>query len=496
MIHRHVTAVGARILRGAAVVCVLADLTSVSWAGGFTLTSIGGQRCGMQANLGHPDGPTALVHNPAGLADQPGVQLYLFVSPAFIDLGLEMQALDPRRFPEINPRGCGVEGGPACPWPIANDGYYTHKIRLERSFGVLPYLGVTTDLGFISPRARSVVLSLAIHAPNFYGAYFPEDAPSAYSFIGGMFLVSAATVGGGLRINRFISVGANLSYHYMYLSMAQKLSPTNLLTPQGQQPDGMATLAQMVLGDIRLDYAGTDHGMGWGASVLLTPVHWFSIGLGYSGATPARFSGDVDLRSLGIEDADPRTELRKIAGALGYKLPRRLTVEMAIPPALMAGVNVAIGRRFELGVDMRIWLYNLYHRQTISPIYDSDEKGSEAITEDSLSRDKNYVVSYQLSVGAMGRPFRRLPIEFMAGAGYDLSPIPDSTLTLDNPSLSQVKLSVGLRWHVNPHVRVSTAYMVVMYLPRDVTNSKNHPPTNIRGSGLSHSPALSLNYRF
>lgn len=478
------------------VLGLLAGGAPPAWAGGFTLTSIGAQRCGMQANLGHPDGPTALVHNPAGLADQPGVQLYLFMSPAFVDLDLEMQALDARRFPGINPPGCSASG-PPCDWPIGADGYYTRTIRPDRSFGVLPYLGVTTDLGFLGPRARDVVLSAALHAPNFYGAYFPESSPSSYNFIGGMFLVSAATVGGGFRINRFVSVGASVSYHYMVLTMAQKLSMVDLLTPAGEEPQAIATLAQLALGDLRLDYSGTDHGMGWGVSLLLTPLPWLRIGLGYSGATAAHFEGDVELTPLGIKGVDPRGSLRKITASLGYKLPRRLLIEMAIPPALMAGINLALGPRLEVGVDLRVWPYNLYDRQTITPVYDPGETGSEPITEQSLSRKKNYLLSYQLSAGVMGRPFRRLPgLELMTGVGYDESPIPDSALTLDNPSLSQLKLSLGARWHMNRHVRLSAAYMLVVYLPRDITTSATHPPTNVRGSGLSHSPVLAMNYRF
>jgi long-subunit fatty acid transport protein len=472
------------LLQASALLLIAATLIQAApaRAGGFTLTSFGGRRGGMLANLGRPDEPTALVHNPAGLADQRGTQLYVYVSPAFLSLQMELQALDPQRFPSVD-------------WAVGPDGYYSQPIKPERYFGVLPFLGATTNLGFLGPRGRDITVGLSIHAPNFYGAYFPEDAPSAFNFIGGMFLVAGATAGAGWRINRYLAVGASVAYHYMTITMGQKLSTVDLLTPAGQTPGGVATLAQLALGDLRLDYEGVDHGAGWGLGLLITPLPWLNIGLGYTGATAARFSGAVSFRSLGGR-VEGEQELRELAGSLGYKLPRELEIEMAIPPALMAGVNLALGTRVELGLDARFWLYNLYDRQTIRPIFNPDEPGSEPITEATLSRDKHYELSYQLTAGVLVRPFARLPgLELMLGTGYDRSPIPDETLTIDNPSLSQVKFTTGVRWQIDPRWRVSATYMLVVYIPRDITTSQTRPPTNIRGAGTSHSPALAVTCR-
>lgn len=448
-------------------------------AGGFTLTSFGGRRGGMLSNLGRPDEPTALVHNPAGLADQRGVQLYLYGAPAFVDLELEMKAHDPARYPDID-------------WAVDGDGYYQQAIKPERSFGVLPYLGVTTDLGFVSRSARDIVVSLALYAPNFYGAYFPAEAPSAYNFIGGSFMVGAATVGAGWRINRHVAVGANLSYHYMRLTMAQRMSVISALTPAGQEPNALAKNAQFLLGDIRLDFAGTDHGAGWGLGLLITPTSWLGIGLGYSGATAPAFEGEVKFTPLGTATSDP-DRLRELVGVLGYKLPQRLSIEMVIPPALSFGVMVDPAPWLEVGLDMRIWLYNLYEAQTITPIYDAGEQGTEVITAEGLTRDKQYHPSYQITLGALLRPVASVPgLDLMLGVGYDQSPIPDETFTLDNPSLSQVKATVGARWQIDPRWRVALTYLVVFYLPKDITTSTTSPPTNVRGWGTSHSPALAV----
>ncbi len=452
---------------------------AVVHAGGFTLTSFGGRRGGMLSNLGRPDEPTALVHNPAGLADQPGVQFYLYGAPAFMDLELEMKAQDPELYPEIT-------------WPVGSDGYYEQAIAPDRSFGVLPYLGMSTDLGFITPVLRNLVVSAAVYAPNFYGAYFPEGAPSAYNFVDGMFLVGAVTVGAGYRINRHVAVGNYLSYHYMRLSMAQRMSVVDALTPPGETPSIQTRTIQGMVGDLRMDFAGEDHGVGFGWGVLVTPVHWFGLGISYSIATAPRFDGDVDFRTVGQQAPDPE-RLRELVGAVNYKLPRQLSIEMVIPPAVSFGVMVNPAHWIEIGFDVRLWLYNLYEAQVITPHYSDDDQGKEVISAADLTRDKQYSPSYQITLGALLRPFEALPgMDLMLGGGYDHSPIPDETFTLDNPSLSHIKATVGARWQIDPRWRVSLTYLLVIYLPRDITTSQTSPPTNVRGWGMSHSPALAV----
>ncbi len=466
-------------------------------AGGSTMSIFGGRRMGMMANLGRPDDPTALFHMPAGLADQPGQQLYVFISPAFLSTDFRMKAHDPKRFPNINPDGCGKAGAAPCPWPIDEEGYYTKEIEPEKVFGVLPYVGATTDLGFVfGPGGRDIVVGMALYSPNFYGAFMPEDAPSAYHVIGGMFLVGRVTVGAGWRINRLLAVGANFSYNYMALSMAQKLSLANSLTPPGQDPStGFGGLAQNLIGDLKMEFDGRDHGIGWGLSVLLTPLPWLSFGVAYAGSTTSYFEGDVSFTAY-KETIGSEQDLRELAGQVGYKLPTRLSISQGLPHSLHFGVAASIGSRVELGLDVRLWFYNLMLRQILQPSYD-DGPGKEPLTKESLSRDKDFELSWQVAAGVLFRPFASHPgLELMVGAGYDQSPLPDHTYTLDNPNLSHAKLSVGVRWRINPRWRLSAGYLLNLYISRDITNSETSPPTNVQVSSHSHSPALAMTYAF
>jgi long-subunit fatty acid transport protein len=481
---------GAAALVLVAVAGALALPASAS-AGGFTITIIGGRRSGQMANLAFPDDLTAIFHNPAGLADQPGLRLHVSTSLTFLQTEFQLQALDPVRWPEINPSGCGTPGRTACPWPVRPDGYYREQIRPEKTFGVLPFLAASADLERWSRRLKGVTVGLAVYAPDFYGAWLPKDAPTAYSLIGGYFLVLSTTAAIGWRPNPYFAVGANVSYNYMRLSFSQKLSVVDALTPKGADPSSLARTGQDLLGDIRMDYTGVDHGVGGGASVLVTPTRWLRFAVGANAATPARFVGRVGFQGLGPAVAGNPDALPAVLESVGYKLPTRLAVEMPIPPSLQAGLGFTPSPRVEIAVDDRLWFYNLYKRQVITPYYDAAQPGQEAVSQDSLSRDKNYRLSFEIGAGALVRPWRRRPdFEVMAGASFDRSPIPDETFTLDNPSLSLIQTGVGARWVMAKRWRLAATYMLFFYLGRDVRTSQTWPPTNAKGRGIAHLPGL------
>jgi long-subunit fatty acid transport protein len=119
------------------------------------------------------------------------------------------------------------------------------------------------------------------------------------------------------------------------------------------------------------------------------------------------------------------------------------------------------------------------------------------MTEESLTRDKHYKLSWELGIGVILRPFKsRRDIELMAGIGYDQSPIPDETFSLDNPSLSQLAASIGTRFRVGAKWRFAVTYLLLAYLPREVKLSKTSPPTHVQGHGYAHLPGIEAEYTF
>jgi long-subunit fatty acid transport protein len=488
--------------RPLSLLLALLALPAPARAGGFHITIVGVRRTGMMANLANPDDVTALFHNPAGLADLPGTQLHLSSGVTMLSNQTRLRALDPLRFPELNPAGCGEAGRPPCAWPIGADGYYTANFEPERYVGVIPYLGVSQNLGRFSRKLSGLTVSLAAYAPNAYGASLPHGAPTAYFVMDGLFLVAAATAGAGLRLNDKVSLGASLSYNYLRLGFSQKFSTTDVLTPAGAAPDATTKAAQLLLGDLGLDFAGVDHGLGWGLGVLVTPVRWLSLAFTYSGQTAARFEGDLTVTGVGSTTRPEvkqlsATQLRPLVSAFGSKLPTGLTVEMPIPPAFGVGASLRPSDYVEVALDFRLWLYSVFERQAMIPRYDPNEQGTEPMTEASLSKDKRYGQSYEVAAGVLVRPLRgRRLLELMAGIAFDKSPVPDETFSIDNPSMNQLVISLGARALLANRWRLGVAYMLINYLERNILTSASSPPVNVRISGTSHIPTFELELLF
>lgn len=499
----------------AAVLLSLLLTPPLASAGGFHISILGVRRTGMMTNLANPDDVTALFHNPAGLADQPGTRLHVSSGITALQSNFRLQALDPQRFPEVNPYSkagvdgaaatCGKDGKAACPWPIAADGYYQADIAPTKYFGVVPYVGASQGLEAFSDALKGVTVSLAAYAPGAYGAYLPKDAPTAYFVTEGLFVNAAVALGAGWRINRYVAVGANVSYNYLYLHYAQKFSTADMMLPTTGatvQDLALARAAQQVVGDLQLDYTGKDHGAGWSLGVLVNPFDELALAMVYSGWTSARFEGPVSISGLGSTLAvKPKVtnaaELRKLLANMDMKLPYDLQVEMAIPPALMWGLDFKPTWWLEVGVDFRLWLYTLFKKQSMVPIYDEAEPGSEPLSADALSKDKHYSNSWELAWGLLVRPFPFYrDFEVMTGFGWDQSPVPDQTFSIDNPSMNQLLFTFGLRSMIGSHVRVGAAYMMINYQGRNVTDSVSNPPVNVRVGGRSHIPTVEVEVFF
>lgn len=451
---------------------------------------MGGRRMAALANIASVDEATALVHNPGALADIPGTTLYLSNVMVFVETQFWLRQLDETRYPELNPPGCGTAGHAPCPWPVGPDGFYTKPIVPEANVGILPYAAVTSDLARWG--RRDIVVGLALYLPGFFGAVLPADAPSQYNFISGNFAMGTATFGASWRINDKIAVGGTLSYNLMRMAFTRRMSLISTLTDLVSVPGLEAETAQLLLGDITVDFTGIDHGMSWGLGLKITPLPWLILGFNYSGSTPAQYDGGVSFSA----QRNP-SQLPVLLDTAGVKLPTALKIKIEIPHSLGVGFTVIPHRQVEISVDARFWLYQLLDDLKVTPVYDAKQPGREVIDAASLTQTNFYDLSYEFGIGVLVRPLRTLPkLEVMAGFSYDKSPVEDPAFSLSSPSMSSYNLSFGVRYTFAGRWRLLASYLLYELIERDIRNSVSQPPSNGRGAGRSHLPSLELQYTF
>ncbi len=478
--------------------------TQMLHAGGFHISILGVRRTGMMTTIAHPDDATALFHNPAALALLKGTQFHFSTGLPFLDTSFQLQALNPELFPNIDPKWT------THPRQVGNEqrDYYDANLKPEKYFGIIPYLGVTHAF------SDRLVFGAALYAPGAYGASLPKQSPAAYFVTDGLFVIASATVGlGYMLIPERLSLGFNASFNYMQLGYGQRFSIVDVLDDRSTpNVDLIGKLANTLYGDIEMHYSGTDIGFGAGVGLWAKPFDFLEIGLGYGNWTNPSFNGNVQVKSLGnalnpttkealttakaLNDAQLREDLQQPKlGRPGYQLPRKLNVNMTIPPALQAGLNFTFNK-WQFGVDYRLWRYSTFKTQDVNPIYSATDPSlmlEQPITKENLSSDKGYSDSYEIAVGTM---YTIIPqLDLMAGLAYDKSPVPDRTFSIDNPSLNQYIFSLGTRYRYQ-RWSFGLAYMNITYQKRDVTTNQSNPPVNAIVQGHNHLPTVEVQYRF
>ncbi|HNZ04490.1 MAG TPA: outer membrane protein transport protein [Myxococcota bacterium] len=417
-------------------------------AGGYSNLDFGGRRMGMFAVVGKPDDLTAVFHNPAGLTLQSGTQLYFSLSNFVLDLGLKLY--DSKG--DLRP--------------------YDHEITPNLSYGAIPFIGVSSDLG--TERFR---LAFAIYAPNAYGASLPVEEATRYHATQALFVSGRATVAAAYDFNDHITVGASLSLLYTYLMAQRYLNTTMLPSASDVQNDPkydarFNSLEENMNSDIILDIQGDNVTWAFDVGILVKPVKSLSIGLVFSSGSELELRGDV--KATWAKD-----------GSLVGKTKQ--TTSMIIPLSIRAGINWAIVPNFEIAADVSYWHYQTNQMQVSA--LDDKIAGLSGFTD-----PKNFGNSWNWCVGILYRPIPEL--DLMAGYQMDYTPNPTSTMSLENPGVDQKGFSVGGRWRINDHWRISLAYVHNWFNLIDVQDSIGTPPANAKGHGANNEFAFDFQYRF
>ncbi len=431
---------GKRTVRATLLVATLLGslLTSPEGqAGGFHNPDLGVRKTGMFSVVGKPDDPTALFHNPAGLTLLEGTQLYAAGTAAIVDMGLRMYDSEG----ELHPRD--------------------HEITPTTYYGLSPFLGVVSD--FDTERLR---VAFGLYAPNFYGAFLPEDEPTRYHITEGFFVAAHSTLAAAYEVSDQFSFGAGLSLVYVRMEMKQFMNPLVLQNPDLRFSDDPSVRDS----DLRMSVVGDDFTYTWNFGLLFHPFPELGLGASFTSGAAMDLRGKV-----------------KLTPNDGATMETGQTTEMVIPFTLRAGLNWGFAPNFEIGIDINWWHYQVLQEQVTRL-----DKPLVGMSE--LRSPKNYTNSWNWSVGLLHNLFD--DVDIMCGYQEDYTPIPTTTFSLDNPTQNMHGIAMGTRWRISETVSTGASVVRNWYELIDVQDNQNNPPANVKGRGANLEVASEVSVTF
>lgn len=404
-------------------------------AGGFTNLDFGIRRQGMFAVVARPDDGTSLFHNPAGMTLEQGTVFSHHQSWLIGDAHL--------RFYDSQ----GV---------LRPD----HEVQPDWNLGMIPFLGIISDLGTERWRA-----GVAVYAPNAYGASLPESEPTRYHATQVLFLGSRATAGVAYEFSDKLSLGASASLVNVYLTAERYMNPAVLTDPDQRFLPQDQTKAQ----DSLLSLDGMDFTYAFDVGLLFRPLDRLRVGFAFSSGSEANLEGDV-----------------KLTDSTGNVQKSKHKTTMVIPFTMSAGVNFNLTDDFEIGADVYYWHYQVLQEQ-----WSKLETPIMGMTE--FRDPKNNKNSWNWCVGLLYHVHPR--VEVMMGFQQDKTPTPNTTYTLDNLSRDQFGVSVGARWQITDSLRLGLALVRNWIDLVDVQESISTPPTNVKGYAHGSEVGLGLDWK-
>ncbi len=401
--------------------------------GGFSNVDFGTRRVGMLAVIAHPDDPTAIFHNPAGLVLTPGTAAYFSAATFLFDVGIRLYDSQGVLQPD-------------------------HTISPDTAMGVSPFLAVTSDLG--TKRWR---VGLAAYAPNVFGTSLPEDEPTRYQALDVMFIAARATASAAVEVDPKLSIGANFNCLMIHMKASRMMNPLVFDDPDRRFDETVWA------SDSRMELSGFGYTFTGDLGILVRPLPSLDIGAMFASGAPVELEGKVTLE-------EPSGDVSRI----GH------TTSLAIPFTLQGGINWKLTDDFEMAADIRYWHYQVLQEQRT-------ELDAPLLGRTEFVDPKNYGNSLNVSFGMLYHVNPEW--EFMLGILRDWSPIPTPMVTLDNPNRDRTGVGTGLRWSINEDWRVGAAFERNWYDLTDNQESPTDPPTNAKGWGSNMVLAFDVLWR-
>lgn len=368
------------------------------------------------------DDPSAVAHNPAGLANVKGTRIYGGATALTIRSTFE------------NPQG----------------------MFEKTSFQIFvpPHLYICSDLGF-----ENMAFGLGIFSPfGIGGRKWDEAGLTRY--------VSSESFTGTLDVNPSFSwspfpgfsVGLGLDYIYVFSESKRKIDQ-----PFPGASDG--------------DFKFKGNGDGWGFNVgaLYAISERMSFGAAFRSRVKARQKGSITLDNIA-------PVLQPLFG--GSRFETYAETAVYFPATVSAGVAFRPAREWTLAFDVEWKDWSRFSRSRLDLQREIPEVG---LTD--LPLDLRWGSQWLIKFGVEYRLSEKLSLR--GGYVYGRSPVPEETLSPDNPDADQHNLALGFGYGSRKYI-VDFFYNATLYADRTVTN----PILSGKYENFTHALGLSLGYRF
>jgi len=372
-------------------------------AAGFFYPDLGAAALGRGATGAAGAGDlSALVSNPAGLAELSGLRLQAELSSTW-------QPIDFTR--------AGNCGPVPCPMVSNSSGAFLNTVS-GISLAVKPGL----------------VLAAAVYGPPSLGREnFPDPrtvqgsaavgAPQRYSLISENNLVVYPGLGAGWRALDWLDVGAVVQLRYFRARQVQSIYSLGGLS--GEITDIDAVTSADAQETARLVF---------GLGAIARPLPGLSLGLSFRPAEPVHATGTLDV------------QLPRFAVAAGATVTGRTAhVDLTLPPEARLGARYQTGPlSVELDATWQNW--GVLRSITVTPAGIVLHQGGTDFAVGPIQVKRNWKAAWTGRLGGEYTLYSWLTLR--AGALYETSSIPDQTLQIDFVSLSRLAGTLGAtaRW--------------------------------------------------
>lgn len=453
---------------------------STAYAGGLAIPGYGSQaqpRAG--AFVAKADDPSAIFHNPAGLAKLTGTVVQLGInlvnfSQSFQREGVYDQCTDPK---------CPAGGLPFAGQPYGTIENQGHGAASIGDFAVMPLISAASDFGLKLP----IVFAAGIFAP-FSGSpdrqYAPNygleadpntpPPPGRYDIISQEVLAILPSVAVGYRVTSKLDIGARVSWGFAHI----KAVSSSWALRNYEEWEGFDAVIAV---DAKDNFIPA-----FGVGAMYRPFSSVEFGINYRSKSSIRAKGTVRPTAgsgtliEGIDLLEPRTEGPFVCGPGGTVAAFTGCLELELPQVASVGGRWILrdGEEERADVELDVQWENWSSSKDVRVQVDAKTIILPQLPDLVVKHGFKDVFSVRLG-GSYTIPLKTNKLNLRAGAAYDTETAPNSWTRLDQDGMARTTLATGVAYEL-PGWRFELSGGAVLESTRTVSHGGCNPvPGNI-----------------